>query len=580
MAGFVVVVAVVLMNTAVTRRQLSVQDEAQGWVRHTQNVLLELTTVESLLKDAETGERGYLYTGDARYLAPYNDALSQLDTHLNRLAELTRDNPRQQPRIAALKPLVTEKRDELAQCIRVFGEGDKDQARALVLSGAGKSLMDQIRSLAEDVRGDENNLLDERLHAVKSSTARLVGTLYFSCALAIIALALLAWFVIRSIAERERYTAALQEREERFRVTLASIGDAVIATDDRGCVMFMNAIAEQLTGVPLARGRGLFIKTVFPIYNERTGAEAENPVMKVMEHGRITGLANHTILKRPDGKEIPIEDSAAPIYGDAKKLLGVVMVFRDATADRKAQAVLRKAEKLAAAGRLAATVAHEINNPLEAVNNLVFLTRSLPDLPESARQYLELMEQQLNRVAHTTRQTLGFYRESSDAAPVKLADVVQSVVKLYENKLKSKNITVEVDTGVVGPIRGLFGELQQVIANLVSNAADAVEPGGKINIAVRPAEVEHEQGVIVSVADDGRGVPPENRDEIFEPFFTTKKDVGTGLGLWVSREIAVRHGGTLTLASSGDGRSGAVFTLFLPYPTDVNFAETAGAGEN
>jgi signal transduction histidine kinase len=92
--------------------------------------------------------------------------------------------------------------------------------------------------------------------------------------------------------------------------------------------------------------------------------------------------------------------------------------------------------------------------------------------------------------------------------------------------------------------------------------------------------VEHEQGVIVSVADDGRGVPPENRDEIFEPFFTTKKDVGTGLGLWVSREIAVRHGGTLTLASSGDGRSGAVFTLFLPYPTDVNFAETAGAGEN
>jgi signal transduction histidine kinase len=139
---------------------------------------------------------------------------------------------------------------------------------------------------------------------------------------------------------------------------------------------------------------------------------------------------------------------------------------------------------------------------------------------------------------------------------------------------------VEVDTGVVGPIRGLFGELQQVIANLVSNAADAVEPGGKINIAVRPAEVEHEQGVIVSVADDGRGVPPENRDEIFEPFFTTKKDVGTGLGLWVSREIAVRHGGTLTLASSGDGRSGAVFTLFLPYPTDVNFAETAGAGEN
>jgi signal transduction histidine kinase len=299
----------------------------------------------------------------------------------------------------------------------------------------------------------------------------------------------------------------------------------------------------------------------------------DNPVAKVLEMGRVMGLANHTILQHADGHMIPIEDSAAPIYDDARKLCGVVMVFRDVTGEKQAQDVLRKAEKLAAAGRLAATVAHEINNPLEAVCNLIYIVKNTGNLPEDIVGYLNMAEQELERVSHITRQTLGFYRDSSEPGPVPLRGVLESVLRLYENKLKSKSITLEMELADCPPVHALQGEMKQLLANLISNAADAVPPGGKIRISM--AQTEQGEGVEIQVADNGPGVPEENRARIFEPFFTTKEDVGTGLGLWVSKEIVERHGGKIQLSPDKEnGLGGALFTIFLPY--EAHFEAAGG----
>ena len=563
--GFAILLAVLVINTAITRRQIAVQDSNQAWVEHTQSVLLELTAYESLLKDAETGQRGYLYTGDATYLVPYNNAVAQGYPHISKLAELIGDNPRQVERVARLRALKEQKLAELAQTIALFNEGKKEQARTMVLSDRGRDIMDEIRVLVADMVREERSLEASRLQAVSTSTRSLVRTLYLATILAVIGLVLLAFYILREMAGREKHAAELREREEWFRVTLGSIGDAVIATDERGTVIFVNPVAEELTGMPLREAQGQPIQKVFPIFNESTRKPVDNPVAKVLESGRIMGLANHTVLQRTDGKLIPIKDSAAPIYDDQKKLRGAVMVFRDVTLEKQTQSVMRKAEKLAAAGRLAATMAHEINNPLEAVGNLIYIVRHTPSLPGEVQGYLNMAEQELERVSHITRQTLGFYRDSSEPGPVEMRAVIESVLKLYDNKLSSKNVSLELDMAECPAVHGLQGEMKQLMANLVSNAADAVGIGGKIRISVAPALRDRVSGVEIKVADDGPGVSEENRARIFEPFFTTKKDVGTGLGLWVSKEITERHGGSIDVTSgNANGFHGAVFTVFLP----------------
>ena len=166
-------------------------------------------------------------------------------------------------------------------------------------------------------------------------------------------------------------------------MTLSSIGDGVIVTDHQGLVSFLNPVAERLTGTRLEEAKGKKVGDVFPIFSEATNIPAENPVEKVLAQGSVGGLANHTVLRHRGGHLLPIEDSAAPIKDDSGKLIGVVLVFHDASRERNFQEVLRRTEKLAAAARLAATVSHEINNPLEAVGNLIFLARRNPGLPET-----------------------------------------------------------------------------------------------------------------------------------------------------------------------------------------------------
>jgi PAS domain S-box-containing protein len=565
-AGFLTLLALLFVNALITYRELTFQVQSQAQVAHSRDVLYELSQTESLLKDSETGQRGYLYTGDLKYLTPYNSAIGEVPLHIDRLAQLTADDPTQQKLVAELRVQAQNKAAELQQSIALFKAGKFEDAKAVVLSDAGLLSMDHIRLIVVEMQREETNLETARLDRYRKSIGGTFKSIYLTTALAAIGLALLAYYILHQIRLREDYAKDMRGREEWFRVTLTCIGDGVIATDAAGRVTFMNPIAESLTGSKLADVTGKIIYDVFPIAHEQTGMPAANPVDEVLTTGRIVAMANHTVLKHVDGRLIPIEDSAAPIRDDRQNLLGVVLVFRDATYERKSEEILRKTEKLASAARLSATVAHEINNPLEAIFNLVFVAKSDPAAPPSIVKHLTRAEQELERVAHITRQTLGFYRDTSVSEPVDMAAVVESVLSLYSHKFLAKEISVDLSLDSCPPVHGLAGELKQAVANLISNAADAVSVKGLITIRLRALPQPSGPIVELVIEDDGPGIPAAHTTRIFEPFFTTKQDVGTGLGLWVTQGIVHRHGGTISVDTQQDGspRRGATFTLQLP----------------
>jgi PAS domain S-box-containing protein len=572
-------VALLIVNAAVTRRQLGLQIGAESWVSHTRQVLFELNQLELQVVDAETGQRGYLYTGDSNYLAPYQEALTKIEPHLDAIAKLTADNPRQQAIIPELRDRVRANVAEMAQVIALYKSGNPDAARELVLTSTGLLMMDHIRLLIAEMESEETRLESLREAAYERAIRQTISSIYLANLAAVVGLVLLAYYMLRELDLRERHAREIRAREEWFRVTLTSIGDAVIATDQQGRVTFLNPVAETLTGIGLARAKGRNIIEVFPIVNENTRKPAENPVEKVLEAGQIVGLANHTALLREDGTQVPIEDSAAPIRDVNGELIGVVLVFRDVTKERKAQETMHRTERLAAAGRLAATMAHEINNPLQAVASLVYLSRTMPGLPKNVEQHLSLAEQELQRVSHIAQQTLGFYKESRTIDVVDMPTLVESVFTLYSNKLTRKDIRIQRHFGNCPPVQAASGELKQVISNLFANAVDAVPNEGTIAVTLGELEQVGITMLHILVEDDGPGIPPEHRSRLFEPFFTTKQDVGTGLGLWLTKEIVERYGGRIELVPRAGGEQGAAFSILLPTSSDLSEIESSSGDD-
>jgi signal transduction histidine kinase/DNA-binding NarL/FixJ family response regulator len=244
---------------------------------------------------------------------------------------------------------------------------------------------------------------------------------------------------------------------------------------------------------------------------------------------------------------------------------GLAMFVADVTAQRRQRQALLVSEKLAAAGRLASTVAHEINNPLESVVNLLYLARRAT-VQEQREQYLDYAEREINRVSHIARQTLGFYRETTNLTRIPVAAVVETLLQVYQGKLKSKNIAVDT---VIQPdlqITARTGELNQVLSNLITNAIDASAAGGHLTIVAKSIPAENAVSAVqIRVTDNGTGIKPEDLSRVFEPFFTTKKDVGTGLGLWVVKQIVEGSKGTVQIESSTDGENrGTTVVLVLP----------------
>jgi PAS domain S-box-containing protein len=369
------------------------------------------------------------------------------------------------------------------------------------------------------------------------------------------------------ISERKKAEEALRASEERWATTLRSIGDAVIATCAKGRVIFMNEVAERLTGWPLAEAQGRDLEEVFNIVNEVTRIRPESPVAKVISMGQVVGLANHTALISRSGTELPIEDSGAPIRDKDGQVTGVVLVFHDISEKRRAEKAVRDSERLATTGRMAATLAHEIHNPLDTVGNLLFLIDHSRDTPEMVRQHASVAGEELARVTQMTRHMLSFQREAKSPVPVKIGEVLDNVIALFERKIESSGIQVEKQVEFEEEFLGLPGEMRQVFANLLGNAIEAIGKKGKIRLHAYASTDWHRgrRGLRVTVADNGPGIPDGIRGKIFEPFFTTKGEAGTGLGLWITFGIIEKNDGSLRLRSvTRAGRSGTCFSVFIP----------------
>jgi PAS domain S-box-containing protein len=273
-----------------------------------------------------------------------------------------------------------------------------------------------------------------------------------------------------------------------------------------------------------------------------------------------------------DGTVKWLDFGAATITFEGKPCL--LATAMDITERRLAQQALMSSEKLAATGRMAATIAHEINNPLEAVTNLLYLARTQP---ENTQKYLEMADEELKRVAHITKQTLGFYRDPTSATKVAPARLLEDVLSIYSRRLENKQIAVLSEFDEAAQVTAYSGEIRQVFSNLVSNAVDAMPNGGKLYLRVRQGRRVRDSipGVLVTIADTGAGIPRDTMKRIFEPFFTTKSDVGTGLGLWLTRGIIEKHKGTIRVRSRVD--RGTVFQVFLPESTNDKLTTEAAA---
>jgi signal transduction histidine kinase len=245
---------------------------------------------------------------------------------------------------------------------------------------------------------------------------------------------------------------------------------------------------------------------------------------------------------------------------------------------------LVRSEKLAAMGRLAGIIAHEINNPLEAISNALFLLREHPSLDNEARRFLSLAEQELTRVAHITKQTLSFYRESQEPVSVSIFEVLDNVLELQSHRLRASGIKLDKEFRSSLAIQGYPNELKQVFLNLIGNAIEAMREGGRLRIRVDEQTEPRtgRRGVRVSVCDTGSGIDSRHEKRIFEPFFTTKDAKGTGLGLWISRGIVEKYDGTIRFRSlhsaSGQTTCFSVFIPSTPAPSSVGFSVSAVAG--
>ncbi len=251
-------------------------------------------------------------------------------------------------------------------------------------------------------------------------------------------------------------------------------------------------------------------------------------------------------------------------------IIGMVGTVQDITSRKTQETALRQSEKLAATGRLAATIAHEINNPLEAVTNLIYLSRTDPEVPAPVQSLLETADAELARVAQIAQQTLGFYRDTTRPIEIDLNELLQSVVDLFARKMVSRKITCTLDLEPDLCINGLQGEIRQVFSNLIVNAIDAftfspVLRPGRIHIRGRHIRRHgHNAAVSILVCDEGTGISPTARARIFSPFFTTKLSVGTGLGLWVTRGFVEKQGGSINFRTRTGDHSGTIFRVVLP----------------
>jgi PAS domain S-box-containing protein len=577
--GAGLVVALLIVDAALSYKNTRDLNKHAQLVTHTTEVLIALEEVVSTTKDAETGQRGYIITGETSYLAPYHAAQAELPKKVARAKLLTVDNPRHQERFATLEKHIADKMQELERTVELR-KTNFEASRQVVLTDEGKKAMDAVRSEVSDMESEEQALLRERTEQAVRAYRVAIITGVLATLLALVMFGGFIYLLRQNFLTRAKAAAVVHDQREWFRTTLASIGDAVIATNTEGRITFLNPVAQQLTGWNESEACGRPLEDVFKIVNEQTHETVENPAAKALREGTIVGLANHTLLINKQGGESPIDDSASPIRNTEGEIVGVVLVFRDVAIRRQAEKALHeRSEQLAEADKMKneflAMLAHELRNPLAPIQNALHLIRLQGfDKAENAPELWTIMERQVESlvrlvddlldVSRITRGKIGIQKQPVDVNAI-VSRAVESSRPLIEARRQKLEVSLPYE-----PMRvdADLTRMTQVLLNLLNNAAKYTPEGGHIWLTVERRDGE----VVFCVRDDGVGIPPEMLSKVFELFSQSEQTLdraegGLGIGLTLARRLTEMHGGTVAAFSNGPGK-GSEFVVRIPLLTN------------
>lgn len=379
------------------------------------------------------------------------------------------------------------------------------------------------------------------VYPVRNETGSVIGASKIAC----------------DLTERKR----IDESLFRLAAIVDSADDAIASKNLNGIVSSWNQGAYRMFGYTSEEMVGRPMLTIIP---KELHYEEDEILRKLRAGERIDHY--ETTRQKKNGDRIDVSVTISPIRDGAGIVIGASKIARDISDRKRIERMLIQSEKLAATGRMAATIAHEINNPLEAVMNLIFLARQHSAAEGKVHEYLLTAEEELERVSHIARQTLGYYKDTGSPTEVHLHDLIQNVLTVYNSKLLGTGITVETRFNDLQKIMVSKGEMLQVFSNVIANALDSMRNGGVLHISARKFTSPVGDGIQTVIRDSGTGIRPEHMERIFEPFFTTKGDLGTGIGLWVARQLVERRGGQISVASSTEKENGGTtITIFLPF---------------
>jgi PAS domain S-box-containing protein len=569
------------------------------------NVITESTQLLSALTDAETGQRGFIVTGDEDYLAPYDTARARLPEIFNQLknSDLIAQRPQT---LGAIEKMGQAKLDELAETIAVRRSRGFEAAAAMVRTGTGNEKMIQLREQIHRLQDQQEAALQAEQHEADRATE--TRTIVFMLA-SVANLIFIGWAYRRiaraihgrdmALAEVKAERAEVQRQKDLLSVTLASIGDCVIVTDKLARITFMNAVAEELTGWTFNDAQLRPITDVFKIINEHTREVVESPAEKVMRTGVIVGLANHTLLIRKDGTEVSIDDSGAPIRDANGEMRGVVLVFRDFSEHKEHERKLKEAKDAAetankAKDQFLAMLSHELRTPLTPVLATLNLWEASDELSpalhadaQMLRRSVELEARIIDDLLDLTRIAKGILSFTPEDTDVH--EMIEYLVGMCHSEFRGKelNLSIHLDAEM-HHVYTDAGRLQQVLWNIIKNAAKFTENGGQVSISTAN---DDKRNINITIADSGIGMAKETLSRLFIPFeqgeqFISRRYGGLGLGMAISSALVEQLGGSLRAFSEGLGKGSSFMVAFpakpavqvKPKPTALDGRMRSGIG--
>ena len=373
------------------------------------------------------------------------------------------------------------------------------------------------------------------------------------------------WMAIqRDTSEQKQLREQIIENESRLHFLTEAMPQLLWTANNQGMCQFVSQACANFLGVAASDcyGEGWY-KFVHPEDLARTAEVWRDSV----DNGHPFIVEYR--LRRYDGEFVWFLHRGVPRFGEGGEILEWIGSSTDIAQQKRSEEAIRQTEKLAAVGRLASSIAHEINNPLASVTNLLYLLRSQPSLDKTAKQYVQTAQEELARVSEITTQTLRFHKQSTAAAPTRLSEVLDSVLSFYRPRLASCGVIARREYQRTEQLTCFAGDIRQGFSNLIGNAIDASPQGSQVRVRLRTSvtwKFRTRRGLRVTIADSGNGIPKELLHRIFEPFYTTKGITGTGLGLWITRDLIHKHDGKISIRSSTrPGRSGTVISVFLPF---------------